>query len=126
MVVKEGKRESKGKEHVHVELFSSTATSAHDISDSHGSHHHSSMPSPVSEPLLALSPSKSSLKSAKASPSKSGPKYAKSPKSSASAQGIDYFRQRNFKLTKKLQEYVRLDHFIKQENAILKAKVASL
>ena len=29
-------------------------------------------------------------------------------------------------MTKKLQEYVRLDRFIKQENAILKAKVASL
>ena len=29
-------------------------------------------------------------------------------------------------MTKKLQEYVRLDRFIKQENAVLKAKVASL
>ena len=84
------------------------------------------MPSPVSEPLLPASPSKSSLKSAKASPSKSGPKSTKYHNSDASAQGIDYFRQRNFKLTKKLQEYVRLDRFIKQENAILKAKVASL
>ena len=50
----------------------------------------------------------------------------KSHRSYALAQGVDYFRQRNFKLTKKLQEYVRLDRFIKQENAILKAKVASL
>ena len=84
------------------------------------------MPSPVSEPLLAASPSKSSLKSAKASLSKSGLKSAKSHKSEASAQGIDYFRQNNFKLTKKLQEDVRLDRHIKQENVILKAKVASL
>ena len=29
-------------------------------------------------------------------------------------------------MKKKLHEYVRLDRFIKQENAILKAKVASL
>ena len=109
MAVKEEKRESKGKEPVHVELSSSTAPSAHDNSDSHGSHHHSSIPSPISEPLLPASPSKSSLKSAKASLSKSGPQSAKSHRSDASAQGIDYFRQRNFKLTKKLQEYVRLD-----------------
>ena len=33
MAVKEGKRESKGKEPVHVELSSSTASSAHDNSD---------------------------------------------------------------------------------------------
>ena len=79
------------------------------------------MPSPVSEPLLVASPSKSSLKSAKESPSKLGPKYAKSHRSDTSTQGIDYFRQKNFKLTKKLQEYVRLDRHIKQENAILKA-----
>ena len=102
MVVQEKKRASKGKAPVHVELSSSTASSAHDNSDSHGCHHHSSIPSPVSDPLLPASPSKSSLKSAKASPSKSGPKYAKSHRSDVSAQGIDYFRQRNFKLTKKL------------------------
>ena len=82
MVVKEGKRESKGKEPVHVEFSSSTASSAHDNSDSH---HHSSMPSPVSEPLLPASPSKSSLKYAKASLSKSGLKSAKSHKLEASA-----------------------------------------
>ena len=126
MATKEGKRESKGKEPVHVELSSSNASSAHDNSGSPGSPHHSTMSSPVSEPLLPASPSKSSLKSTKASLSKSGSKSAKSHKSEASAQGIDYFRQKNFKLTKKLQEYVRLDRFIKQENAILKAKVASL
>ena len=126
MAAKEGRKESKGKEPVHVELSSSNASSAHDNSDSPGSPHHSTMSSPVSEPLLPASPSKSSLKSAKASLSKSGSKSTKSHKSEASAQGIDYFRQKNFKLTKKLQEYVRLDRFIKQENAILKAKVASL
>jgi len=126
MAAKEGRMESKGKEPVHVELSSSNASSAHDNSDSPGSPHHSTMSSPVSEPLLAASPSKSSLKSAKASPSKSGPKSAKSHRSDTLAQGIDYFRQNNFKLIKKLQEYVRLDRFIKQENAILKAKVASL
>ena len=114
MAVKEGKRESKGKEPVHVEVSSSNASSSHDNSNSHDSPHHSSMPSPISEPLLP------------ASFSKSGSKSAKSHKLEASAQGIDCFRQRNFKLTKKLQEYVRLDRFIKQENAILKAKVASL
>ena len=85
MTVKEKKRESKGKEPVHVELSSSTAFSAHDNSDSYGSHHHSSISSPVNEPLLPASPSKSSLKSAKASPSKSGPKSAKSHRSDASA-----------------------------------------
>ena len=102
MAVKEGKRASKGKEPIHVELSSSTASSAHDNSDSHGSHHHSSMPSPVTEPSLAASPSKSSLKFAKASHSKSGLKSAKSHRMDASTQGIDYSRQRNFKLTKKL------------------------
>ena len=61
-----------------------------------------------------------------ASPSNSSPKSAKSHPSDVSTQGVDYFRQRNFKLTNKLHEYVRLDRFIKQENAILKAKVASL
>ena len=126
MVFQEKKRASKGKAPVHVELSSSTTSSAHDKSDSHGSHHHSSIPSPVNEPSLPASLSNSSLKSAKASPSKSGPKSAKSHRSDASSQGVDYFRQRNFKLTKKLQEYVRLRQFIKQENAILKAKVASL
>ena len=108
-LLKREKGESKGKETVHVELSSSTTFSSHDNSNSYGSHHHSSIPSPVSEPLLPASPSKSSLKSTKASPSKSGPKSAKSHRSDASAQGINYFRQRNFKLAKKLQEYVR--HF---------------
>ena len=119
MAVKERKRDSKGKAPVPVELSSSTNNSApdnffHDNSDSHGSHHHSSIPSPVNEPSLP------------ASPSKSGPKSTKSHRSDASAQGVEYFRQRNFKLTKKLQKYVRMDQFIKQENVILKAKVASL
>ena len=113
MAVKEGKRESKGKEPVHVELSSSTTSSAYDNSDSHDSHHHSSIPSPVNEPSLPTSPSKSSPNFAKASPSKSGPKSTKYHQSNSSAQGVDYFRQRNFKLTKKLQEYVRLDRFIK-------------
>ena len=131
MVVQERKRESKGKAPIHVELSSSTDNSAHDNSvhdnsDSHGSHHHSSIPSLVNEPSLPASLSNSSLNTVKASPSKSGSKSVKSHRSDASDQGVDYFRQRNFKLTKKLQEYVRLDRFIKQENAILKAKVASL
>ena len=126
MAAKEGRRESKGKEPVHVELSSSNASSAHDNFDSPGSPHHSTMSSPISEPLLPASPSKSSLKSAKASLSKSGSNSVKTHMSDALGQGIDYFRQKNFKLTKKLQEYVRLDRFIKQENAILKAKVASL
>ena len=73
MDAKEGKRESKGKEPIHVEVSSSNASSAHDNSDSHDSPHHSSMPSPVSEPLLPTSLSKS------------GSKYAKSHKSEASA-----------------------------------------
>ena len=89
-LLKREKGESKGKETVHVELSSSIAFSAHDNSDSYGSHHHSSIPSPVNEPLLP------------ASPSKSCPKYAKSHRLDASAQGINYFRQRNFKLAKKL------------------------
>ena len=114
MVVQEKKRESKGKAPVHVQLSSSTSSSTHDNSDSHGSYHHSSILSPVNEPSLPASPLKSDLKS------------VKSHQSDVLAQGIEYFRQRNFKLTKKLQEYVRLDRFIKQENAILKAKVASL
>ena len=57
---------------------------------------------------------------------KSGLKSVKSHRSDASAQGAEYFRQRKFELTKQLQEYVRLDQFVKQENAVLKAKVASL
>ena len=118
MAVQERKRESKGKAPVPVELSSFTNNSAddnfsHDNSDSHGSHHHSSIPSPVNEPSLPASLSNSSLKTAKASPSKSGPKSVKSHRSDASAQGVDYFRQRNFKLTKNLQEYLRLDQFIK-------------
>ena len=131
MAIKEKKRESKGKAPLHVELSSSTDNSAHDNSvhdnsDSHGSHHHSSIPSPVNEPSLPASLSNSSINTAKESPSKSGPKSVKYHRSDASAQGVDYFRRRTFKLTKKLQEYVRLDRFIKQENEILKAKVASL
>ena len=43
-----------------------------------------------------------------------------------SAQGVEYFQQRNLELTKQLQEYVLLDRFVKQENAVLKTKVASL
>ena len=65
MAVKEKKKESKGKEPVHVELSSSTTYYAHDNSDSHASHHHSSIPSPVNEPSLPASPSKLGLKSAK-------------------------------------------------------------
>ena len=57
---------------------------------------------------------------------KSDLKSVKFHQSDASAQGAEYFRQRNFELTKQLQEYVRLDRFVKQENAVLKAKVASL
>ena len=57
---------------------------------------------------------------------KSDLKSIKSHRSDASVQGAKYFRQRNFKLTKQLQEYVRLDRFVKQENAVLKAKVAYL
>ena len=57
---------------------------------------------------------------------KSDLKFFKSHRLDASAQGAEYFRQRNFKLTKQLQEYVRLDRFVKQENTVLKAKVASL
>ena len=57
---------------------------------------------------------------------KSDLKSVKSHRSDASAQGDEYFRQRNFKLTKQLQEYVKLDRFFKQENVVLKAKVASL
>ena len=64
-LLKREKGESKGKEPVHVEFSSSTAFSAHDNSDSYGSHHHSSMPSPVSEPLLLASLSKSGSKSTK-------------------------------------------------------------
>ena len=114
MAAQEKKIWSKGKTPVHVQLSSSTSSFAHDNSDSHGSYHHSSIPSLVNEPSLLASPSKSDLKS------------VKSHRSDASAQGDEYFRQRNFKLTKQLQEYVRLDRFVKQENAVLKAKVASL
>ena len=79
MDVQEKKRESKGKSLVHVQLSSSTSSSAHDNSDSHGSHHHSSIPSPVNEPSFP------------ASPSKSGLKFAKSHRSDVSAQGVEYF-----------------------------------
>ena len=57
---------------------------------------------------------------------KSDLKFVKSHRLDASAQGAEYFRQRNFKLTKQFKEYVRLDQFVKQENTVLKAKVASL
>ena len=97
MVVQEKKMESKGKTPVHVQLSSSASSSTHGNSDSHGSHHHSSISSPVNESSLPASPLKSGLKS------------AKSHRSDVSAQGVEYFRQRNFKLTKQLQEYVRLD-----------------
>ena len=110
---------SKGKTPVHVQLSSSTSSFAHGDSDSNGSHHNSSIPSPVTESSLPFDFS--------ALPTlKSGLKSIKSHQSDALAQGAEYFWQRNFKLTKQLQEYVRLDWFIKQENAFLKAKVASL
>ena len=111
--------ESKGKTPVHVKLSSSTYSSTHGNFDSNVSHHNSSIPSLVTESSLPFDFS--------ASPTlKYGMKSFKSHWSDASTQGAEYFRQRNFKLTKQLQEYVRLDRFVKQENAVLKAKVASL
>jgi len=119
MAAQEKKIGSKGKTHVHVQLSSSTSLFAYGGSDSNDFHHNPSIPSLVIDSSLPFhflsSPTlKSALKS------------VKSHRSDVSAQGVEYFRQRNFKLTKQLQEYVRLDRFVKQENAILKAKVASL
>ena len=57
---------------------------------------------------------------------KSNQKFVKSHQSTTSAQGFEYFQQRNLELTKQLQEYVRLDQFVKQANIVLKNKVASL
>ena len=53
-------------------------------------------------------------------------KFFKSHRSATSAKGVEYFQQRNLELTKQLQEHIWLDRFIKQENAVLKTKVASL
>ena len=53
-------------------------------------------------------------------------KSVKSHRSATSIQGVEYFQQRNLELTKQLQEYVRLDQFVKQANIVLKNKVASL
>ena len=119
MVAQEKKIGSKGKTPVHVQLSSSTSSSVHNGSDSNDSHHNPSIPSLVTDSsfpfhFLASPTLKSDLKS------------VKSHRLDASAQGAEYFRQRNFKLTKQLQEYVRLNRFVKQENTVLKAKVASL
>ena len=119
MVAQEKKMESKGKTPVHVQLSSSTSSSTHGNSDSNGSHHNSSIPSPVTESSLPFDFSASSIL-------KSGLKFVKSHRLDALAQGVEYFRQRKFNLTKQFQEYVRLDRFVKQENTVLKAKVASL
>ena len=76
--------ESKGKTPVHVQLSSSTSSSAHGNSYSNGSHHNSSIPSPVTESSLPFDFS--------ASPTlKSGLKSIKSHRSDASAQGAEYF-----------------------------------
>ena len=119
MAAQEKKMESKGRTPIHVQLSSCPSSFAHGDSNSNGSHHNSLIPSPVTESSLPFYFS--------ASPTlKYDLKSIKSHWSDASAQGAEYFWQRNFKLTKKLQEYVRLDRFVKQENAVLKAKVASL
>ena len=106
MVAQEKKLGSKGKTPIHVQLSSSTFSSAHGDSDSNDSHHNPSIPSLVTDSslpshFLASPTLKSDLKS------------VKSHQLDASAQGDEYFQQRNFKLTKQLQEYVRLDRFVK-------------
>ena len=119
MAAQEKKIGSKGKTPVHVQFSSSTSSSAHGGSDSNDSHHNPSIPSPVTDSSLPFH--------FLASPTlKSDLKSIKFHHTDASYQGAEYFRQRNFKLTKQLQEYVRLDRFIKQENVVLKDKVASL
>ena len=76
----------------------STSSSAHGDSDSNDSHHNPSIPSPVTDSSLPFH--------FLASPTlKSALKSVKSHRSDASAQGAEYFRQRNFKLTKQLQEH---------------------
>ena len=77
------------------------------------------MPSPVAGSSFPIHSSASRVL-------KSDHKFVKSHGSATSAQGVEYFQQTNLELTKQLQEYVRLYQFVKQENAVLKAKVASL
>ena len=104
---------------VHVHLSSSTSSSAHDDSHSTDSHYSLSMPSPIVDSSFPIHFSASEVL-------KSDQKSIKSHRSATSAQGVKYFQQRNLDLSKQLQEYVRLDRFVKQENAVLKTKVASL
>ena len=77
------------------------------------------MPSPVAYSSFPIHSSASQVL-------KSDQKFVKSHRLANSAQGVEYFQQRNLDLTKQLQEHIRLDRYIKQENAVLKTKVASL
>ena len=77
------------------------------------------MPSPIASSSFPIHSSTSQVL-------KSDQKFVKSHWSATSAQGVEYFQQRNLDLTKQLQEHIRLDRFIKQKNAVLKTKVTSL
>ena len=80
MAAQEKKIESKGKTPVHVQLSSSTSSSAHD--DSYDSHDNPSIPSPVADSSLPFHFSASqTLKSDK--------KSIKSHRSDALAQGVE-------------------------------------
>ena len=87
------KTTSKGKTPVHVQLSSSTSSSAHDGSHSIDSHYSPSMPSPVADSSFPIHFSASQVL-------KSDKKSIKSHQSATSTQGDEYFQQRNLELTK--------------------------
>ena len=119
MAVQEKKIEPKDKMPIHVQLSSSVSSSARDDSHSTDFHYSPPMSSPVADSSFPIHSSASWVL-------KFDHKFIKSHQSATSTQGDEYFQQRNLELTKQLHEHIRLDRFIKQENAFLKTKVASL
>ena len=87
------KTEPKDKMPIHVQLSSSTSSSSCDDSHSTDSHYSPPMPSLVADSSFPIHFSASEVL-------KSDQKSIKSHRSATSAQGVEYFQQRNIELTK--------------------------
>ena len=89
------KTEPKDKMPIHIQLSSSTSSSARNDSHSTDSHYSPPMLSPVAGSSFPIHSSASQVL-------KSDKKSIKSHRSATSAQGVEYFQQRNLELTKQL------------------------
>ena len=93
MAAQKKKTEPKYKMLIHVQLSSSTSLSTRDDSHSTDSHYSPPMSSPVAGSSFPIHSSASRVL-------KSDQKSVKSHRSATSAQGVEYFQQRNLELTK--------------------------